>query len=119
MATTDLKTTKCKVEWCLINRPKTRGDDMLLALTIWKNFHKKDFKDLLFKSLVSLDVTVPVSLEFEGLGNMGNLPSVNSCSRVRRKFNENGLYLPDGETMRKRGRKTIEVLDYLHEETLK
>jgi len=116
MATLDLKTTKSKVEWCLINRKGTRGDDMILALTLWKNFHRSDFENLLKISLTALEIDLPRLLQEKSTGNMGKLPSFESCRRLRQKFNENGQYLPDDETVLKRRGKISEVRDYVQKE---
>jgi len=118
MATMDLKTTKSKVEWCLKNKPKTRADDMLLTLTVWKNFHRQDFEDLLVRSMKALEIYIPRQMRLGVVGKMEKLPSPDACSRVRRKFNENRQYLPDDETLKKRGRKIFDILEYISEESL-
>ena len=117
MPTLDLKTTKSKVEWCLKNRPNTREDDTLLALSVWKNFYRSDFENLLIFSLKSLEIDFPHIFKTAG-GDMNKLPSFESCRRLRQKFNEQGLYLPEDETVLKRRGKVGEVLDFLTEEKI-
>lgn len=116
MATLDLKTTKSKVEWCLINRIGTRGDDMILALSVWKNFYRSDFEQLIKLSLGALEIDLPTFLQQKTSGDMNKLPSFESCRRLRQKFNEKGLYLPSDENILKRRGKRSEVVDYVRKE---
>lgn len=117
MATLDLKTTKLKVEWCLTHRPTTRGDDHILTLVLWKNFYRRDYEDMIIKCLQSIQAPVPISLGRDD-GDMGKLPSFESCRRLRQKFNENGLYLPTDKTILKRRGKTPEILEFLKSDRL-
>lgn len=117
MTTLDLGTTKAKVEWCLLHKPKTREDDTILALSVWKYFHEEDYKHLLFLSLKSLHIDIPTLLTVLPDSHMDKLPSFESCRRLRQKFNEKGLYLPEDETVLQRRGKIKHVLDYVREET--
>ncbi len=118
MPTLNLGTTKAKVEWCLVNKPKTREDDTILALSVWKYFHEEDYKHLLYVSLKSLHIDIPSLLTLMPGSHMNKLPSFESCRRLRQKFNEAGQYLPeDKAVLKRRGIKFEEVLDYVREET--
>lgn len=110
MSKTNMTKTVDQVEWCLINRPGTRSDDNLLTMSVWKNYYLEDFKDMIRLSMLSLKVECPTELRTHG--DFKNLPSSESCSRCRRKFNEKGKYIPDPETVSARRRKEIEVNDW-------
>jgi len=98
MALMDLKRVKDKVAWVLEKKPHTREDDTLLVISVWKRFYREEFHDLVFREFSRPD-----------------LPSFESIRRARQKFNEEGLYLPSEEVMKRRGRKIPEVQEDLRE----
>jgi len=109
-----LKKIKDKVAWCLENRPATKEDDMLLILSVWKNFYHQEFCDLLHTGLKTLSFEVPRELDRQlGRARMSDLPSTESIRRVRQKFNQEDKYLPSEEVMRLRRREAPKVQEEL------
>lgn len=111
-----LKKIKDKVAWCLENRPATKEDDMLLIISVWKNFYKEAFCDFLHKSLTTMEVEPPQELIRKmGSDRMSDLPQAESIRRVRQKFNEEGKYLPSEKVMKQRGREVAKVQEEIRE----
>lgn len=111
MSTLNIKELKDKVRFCLDSFPQTKGNDNYLVMSVWKNFYRNDYLDFVKQSLKALnrrDLSDEVETDD---GNLHKLPSFESIGRVRRKFNEVGLFLPSDETMRQRGRKIAQVQD--------
>ena len=109
---TSPKQVKDKVEWCLKNKEVTRNDDMLLVLSVWKNFHRNDFTSYIRLCMNSMEMDI--RHVFQGVrGEYKNLPSMESIRRVRQKFQENGEYLPtDPKVTKERGRKIAEFVEF-------
>jgi len=106
----DLKGVKNQVEWCLKERAGTREDDMLLTISVWKNFYKEAFCDFLWVGLRQMEIDPPGDL-LKKLNNkrMSDLPSTESIRRSRQKFNEEGKYLPCQKVQKARGREVPKV----------
>lgn len=117
MPTFNITKTADQVKWCLENRPATKSDDTKLTLSVWRNFHETEFRSLVRVCLASLDVDIPDALKVFGR-SYEDLPSSESCSRVRRKFNEKGMYLPDRETLSARRLKQYDVLDWVRDQPM-
>lgn len=74
-----LKNLKACVEYVLERYPETRNDDLQLTVQLWKSF---------CKNVVHEDGMIHIS-------DIKNLPREEHICRIRRKFNEDGKYLPD------------------------
>lgn len=82
------KTVKAWVEEVLRSSDRVRNSDVLLVLAVWY----KNCKSLLFKDS---DGDWCIKLK-----NIFNLPRASHIERIRRKFNENKLYLPTDPKVR-------------------
>ena len=92
----NLKHLKDRVEYILAKFPFTRNSDELLYLMLLKVFYPDVLKKL---GVASLHGYFPEDLASQ-------LPKFETVSRVRRKLNEQGLYLPtDLEVLERRKRK--------------
>lgn len=79
-----LKTLKGQVEYCLKWNKKTRDDDMVLTIDVWREFYD-------------------VRGEVIAINNLLKLPRENNVGRIRRKFQERGKYMPNSlEIVKKR-----------------
>lgn len=108
----NLKSVKSQVEWCLEHKPISRNCDMKLCISVWKNFHRNHFFNYVAKCMTHLEVDVPLTLRAMK-GDMDSLPSMESIGRVRRKFQENGEYMPtDPKVYVERQKKIKEYRDF-------
>jgi len=79
---------KAQVEHCLKTYPQTRNDDKILVPAVWSLFHVEHIARVDNEQYVKLkDIVL--------------LPSPESITRVRRKFQEEGLY-PASDYVRRR-----------------
>jgi len=104
----NLDQVKGQVEWCLEKKPLTRNDDMLLVISVWKNFYRSDFIDFLLWSVKALEEEPSVWMQ-KG-GNIKNLPSFESIRRTRQKIqNEEGKYKasPEIEDSRRKAESNV------------
>jgi len=96
MSFDQLDTIKERVEYVLRNYPSSRNSDELLWWLVIKIFYKDVLEE--FKKWVRKDY-IPISV-------LNKLPKFETISRIRRKFNEQGLYLPTvPEVLEKRRKK--------------
>lgn len=86
----------------------------MLMLSVWKNFYRQEFECFIKMCLQSMELTVPDCL-VHASKRFENLPSSESCRRVRQKFNQQDMYLPDPKTVKGRGRKRQHVLEFVRE----
>lgn len=96
-----IKVVENIVENLLRTKPRTRGDDFILVLDVYKEFMKCDM------------CSVEYAMEnHEKLG----LPAFASIIRARRKLQLGDPSLLDEQALIKRQAKQQEVLDYVREE---
>ena len=103
-----------RVEHCLREFPATREDDALLIISVCKNFYRDAFCHYLVMSVRALGMEAPTDLE-DGWrsGSYKDLPSSETITRIRRKFNNEGMYLPtDPKVMKSRGLKVKEFQEF-------
>jgi len=86
-----INTLKSKVEYCLQKYESTRGCDKNLTNAVWVEFYNKHLNRKEKEYYIKLK-------------EVYYLPSLDSISRIRRKFNEKNMYLPNNEVLAKRGR---------------
>ncbi len=106
---------KDKVEHCLKCFGETREDDSLLIISVLSSFYKYHFMDLLARSMVNLGLPVPFIIRKENRenGHYKKLPSSETITRIRRKFNNEGKYLPKNpDVLRNRGFKIKEFQEF-------
>lgn len=84
-----LKTLKSQTEYCLKNYPETRNSDITLMIEIWKQFYPQRLK------------VGKTNEQGIWLKDLYDLPNIDSIGRMRQKFNQQGLYLPTSEEVKK------------------
>ena len=89
------------VENSLRTNPRTRGDDFILVLDVYKEFIKVD--------MCSIDYALRNHEKFK-------LPAFASIIRARRKLQANDASLLDEEALKARRVQEQVVLDYIREE---
>ena len=85
-------TLEKQVEYVLRVHPSSRNLDELLWWLVFKIFYgdlSKEFGDCAKKGFIPMDL-------------LKKVPRFETVSRIRRKFNERGLYLPTDESVLKR-----------------
>lgn len=100
-----------QVDWVLSNKPHTKSDDLQLTMSVYRWFYEEAFKSMLCRGIQSFEAEIPFELR-NARGNMKDLPSGESCSRARRKFNERGMHLPDPATLDGRRKKEFEMKEW-------
>ena len=89
---------KGKVEYVLQQFPPTRNNDMALTLRLWAQF----YSHLMVRETPHGSQLEPTEWTVS-LRTIMQLPREDQVSRIRRKFQEEGLYLPtDPEVLKKR-----------------
>ena len=86
---------KDKVEQILINHPNTRNSDMVLLAMYFIRYYDID--------------------SLSRLSTMPDIPSCESITRVRRKFQSEGQYLADVDVEEGRGVEEIRYRNYYRE----
>ncbi|MCW1309812.1 MAG: hypothetical protein QXP04_03895 [Candidatus Nanoarchaeia archaeon] len=88
------KRVKDRVEWLLINKPQTRGDDRILYLEYFKTFQPVFVYNPFQKT-----ITFSHPLTYEEWRSMTSFETIR---RARQKLQENGDYQPLPDTVLKR-----------------
>lgn len=83
----DIKTLKGKVEHVLKKTPRTRDSDTMLTAYVWYEFYKDSIVYIYNAKNGREEPCVRMK-------DLLTLPREDAISRVRRKFQEDGLYLP-------------------------